>query len=429
MNIFSLVMLGIGLISILFGFLFGLRRGLYKSIIRLAIVVICVLVTFLITKKITDLLLNIPVNGKPLIDVISESLTSGNDAESMRGLVDVIVNIIKMVAQIIVFIVTFTLLRIISMIPYCIISIIVCNSKKESENITEDDNNKNRPNKKKWFGGLVGIVQSIIIIACTLGPINGLASNGSSLLKSLSTVEVDGKKVVDGDFYELLDDLGFLSYSDTVVCKMYNLTGSGIYKSISIVKDNDGEKVNIQSQIEAIDGGVKMVDAVLDFTKVDTSNGFTEEVKDSLVDIFNELDTIKNDMSEESVKELDNLINDVLVPMINSSNTDIPINLEDVNFTDVDFAKEGEVISSFYDLIDKAENGEELNQDEVLEEVVNNLSDSTLILPVLSQIVEDLPEEEKINLSEEQKTKVKELIDNLDNKQNVEELKALFGIE
>ena len=149
MSIFSLVMLGIGLIFILFGFLTGLRRGLNKSIIRLATILICVLITFLISKKITDLVLNIPVNGKPFIEAVSESFVSGDDAESMKGLVDVIINIIKMVAQIIVFIITFTVLRLISMIPYWIISSILCNN-KENQNNKEEDKEKIKHNKKRW---------------------------------------------------------------------------------------------------------------------------------------------------------------------------------------------------------------------------------------------------------------------------------------
>ena len=79
--------------------------------------------------------------------------------------------------------------------------------------------------------------------------------------------------------------------------------------------------------------------------------------------------------------------------------------------------------------MEKAEKGEELDTDEVLDEVITNLSDSNLILPILSQVVEGLPEEEQLNLSEEDKNKVEEIINGLENKENVDELKKLFGIE
>ena len=115
--------------------------------------------------------------------------------------------------------------------------------------------------------------------------------------------------------------------------------------------------------------------------------------------------------------------------MLGEAAEDLPINLDEISFAEVDFSNEAEVIDSFYGLMEKAENGEELDTDEVLEEVITNLSDSNLILPILSQVVEGLPEEEQLNLSEEDKNKVEEIINGLDNKENADEIKALFGIE
>ena len=63
-----------------------------------------------------------------------------------------------------------------------------------------------------------------------------------------------------------------------------------------------------------------------------------------------------------------------------------------------------------------------------MEEVVTTLSDSTLILPLVSQIVEDLPAEEKPNFSESDKEQISDIIDNLENQENAEALKKLFGI-
>ena len=230
---------------------------------------------------------------------------------------------------------------------------------------------------------------------------------------------------MDAKTIKPLEDIGLFEYSDSTTCKVYSIIGDRVYQSISQVKDDKGNVVDIKSQIEAIDGGAQMAGAVLDLSKVDLNNGFTSETKDELVNIFNNLDEIKDGMSEESVKELDKLIKDVMVPMLGEVQEELPIDLEKIDFAEVDFSKEGEVISSFYDLVDKT-NNEHVNQDEVLEEVVTTLSDSNLILPILSQMSQNLKEEDKLNFSEEDKNKVKEILDNLENK---EELKALFGIE
>lgn len=450
MNIISIIMLVLGILTVFGGFVFGFKRGLFKSLIRLLIVGFCIIAAFFLREKIADILLNSPIsNGKSLLEAIKEGIVSGENAESMQGLADVIINIFRMVFQIFVFIVIFFILKIISMLVYWVVAGIITvfqkSIAKESLKQKEDEKNgysneeyyfedieiKREANRrrKKWLGSLMGIAQGVMITACIIGPLNGLIVNVSSLTNSLSNLEINGSKVIDDASVEIMEKVGLFTYGDSEVSKIYTLLGDSIYTEISKVKDENGNVINIKSQIEAIDGGVQMADAVLELSKIDTSNGFTSDTKDQLVDIFNELDEIKESMSEEGVKELDNLIKDVISPMLESSSEELPIDLENINFSEVDFSTEAEVIDTFYDLMEKSENGEELNKDEVLEEVVTTLSDSNLILPVLSQIVENLPEEKQLNLSEEEKSKVLDIIDNLENQENTEKLKELFGVK
>ena len=454
MGIVSIVMTVLGVLTILFGFLSGVKRGLFKASTRLIIIVLCAVVAFIIRVKATDIILNTPISeGKNILQLLTESMVSGDNAEAVQGLANVVTNILKMVLQILVFIILFFVLKIVSMIVYWIIAGIISSSQKQKvRESLKQENEKNdvadkyefskkhlrieekkvnkevKRSRKGFLGGLVGIVQGVVIAACVLAPLSGLLTNVSSLMKTLSTLEIDGSKIMDAKTIKPLEDIGLFEYSDSTTCKVYSIIGDRVYKSVSQVKDDKGNVVDIKSQIEAIDGGAQMAGAVLDLSKVDLNNGFTSETKDELVNIFNNLDEIKDGMSEESVKELDKLIKDVMVPMLGEVQEELPIDLEKIDFAEVDFSKEGEVISSFYDLVDKT-NNEQVNQDEVLEEVVTTLSDSNLILPILSQMSQNLKEEDKLNFSEEDKNKVKEILDNLENKENVEELKALFGIE
>ena len=440
MSIIDLGMLGIGAVIILSGFLYGFKRGFKKALLRLVILGVCVALSFLYREKISDIALNTPVSeGKSLLELLTESFSSGENAEQMEGLLNVITNILKMVIQIFVFIICFYVLKTVSMIIYWIFSgIITSREKRKVRNSNKVEGNtidetkvkyEVKKNRKKWFGSLVGIGQGILIIIFVVGPLNGLMVNISSLIKSLSEVEMEGTKIIDENTVGVLDNVGLFDYSNSSVSKVYTLLGDGVYKEVSKIEDENGNTVNIKSQIEAIDGGVKMVDVMSSLSNLDTSEGFTADTKDELVNIFNELDEIKENMSEEGVEQLDNLIKDVVSPMLGENAEDLPINLDEISFAEVDFSNEAEVIDSFYGLMEKAENGEELDTDEVLEEVITNLSDSNLILPILSQVVEGLPEEEQLNLSEEDKNKVEEIINGLDNKENVDELKALFGIE
>ena len=127
-----------------------------------------------------------------------------------------------------------------------------------------------------------------------------------------------------------------------------------------------------------------MAGAVTKLTEIKLDEGLTEEVKDELVSVFNELDQIKDSMTEESVQELDTLMKEVLTPMLGEAAQELPIDLSSIDFASVDFATEGEVISSFYDLYEQAETGELTNEEEVIETVITSLSESTLILPLLS---------------------------------------------
>ena len=470
MDTINLVMLILGLVGILFGFLYGRKRGFKKSLARLIIVALCILGAFIMRGTITEIVLETPVEeGKTIIELLTESLISGENGESMQGLVNVIVNILKMILQIFIFIVTFFVLRIVSMIVYWIVAAVISAKQRgkvreviatdlegfeterklsrkqrrllelvKEEQATSSEKSDKHENKlvkktvkrerKKWWGSLVGLAQGALIVTFVVGPLNGLVANVSTLMQSLSSVEIDGSKLLKDDMVSTFEEMGLFTYTDSKLCKLYSVAGDRVYRSVSEVKGEDGKKVNIKSQIEAVDGGVKMVDAVSKLSKVDMENGFTDDVKNELVDIFNDLDAIKGDMSQESIEELDKLMKEALTPMLGEASSELPISLDQINFADVNFAKEGEVITSFYDLIEKTNSDEEINDDELIEEVVTTLSDSTLILPILSQMVEELPEEEKPNYSEEEKSQIEDIINNLTNQENADALKALFGI-
>lgn len=484
MDIISLVMLILGAIGILGGFLFGRKRGLTKATVRLVLVGISALLAFLMRETITETVLNTPIeDGKSILELLIEEMISGDDAETMKGFVTIITNVFTMILQIFSFVITFISLRILTIIPYWIISGIIKSSNKrklrrvirtdvesveqgrklnrkqrklleavkiDQELLAGDDLDKKttrrtkkhlaknekklvkktvKRDRKKWLGSLVGILQGALVVICVVAPISGLIANLSSLVKSLSELEMDGEKLLDQETSEMLEEIGVTVYAESTVAKVYDVAGGWLYRTLSTVENEDGTTTNIESQIEAVDGGVKMVDAVTKLTELNMENGFDENAKDQLVDIFNELDTIKNDMSEESVQELDRLMKEALTPMLGEAAEELPIDLEKINFADVDFGKEGEVISSFYDLYIETENSEEINEDELVEDVITTLSQSTLILPILSQAIEELPEEDKPSFSEEEQAKIEDILDNLENKENIDEIKALFGIK
>lgn len=484
MDIISIAMLALGLVGILFGFLYGKKRGLTKAIVRLVLIVLAVVGAFVLRESVTETVLNTPIEeGKSIVDLITEGIASGEDAASMQGLVDVIKNILTMVLQVFVFVLIFIVLRIATLIVYWIAAGIVnsirkgkikreLNANPESFdgnhklsrsqvkllNYVKEDrellSNRSELNKreiakaerrlkknqkklvkktakrdrKPWWGSLVGLVQGAVVAIVIMAPISGLVASVGGLVKSLANLEMQGEPMLDAETKQVLDETGLLEYPESGVAKVYDTVGGWLYQSISKVEKADGTTTDIKTQIEAIDGGVQMASVIARLSEINMDDGFTTDVRDSFVDIFNDLDEIKEGMSPEGVRELDALMKEALGPILSEAGDDLPINLDEISFAEVDFSTEGQVISSFYTLYEQSENGN-LDEDQVMEDVVTTLSESTLILPILNQVFEDLPEEDRPNLDEEEKAEIEEIINNLENQENAEELKKLFGIK
>lgn len=484
MDIISIAMLALGLVGILFGFLYGKKRGLTKAIVRLVLIVLAVAGAFVLRESVTETVLNTPIEeGKSIVDLITEGIASGEDAASMQGLVDVIKNILTMVLQVFVFVLIFIVLRIATLIVYWIAVGIVnsirkgkikreLNANPESFdgnhklsrsqvkllNYVKEDrellSNRSELNKreiakaerrlkknqkklvkitakrdrKPWWGSLVGLVQGAVVAIVIMAPISGLVASVGGLVKSLANLEMQGEPMLDAETKQVLDETGLLEYPESDVAKVYDTVGGWLYQSISKVEKADGTTTDIKTQIEAIDGGVQMASVIVRLSEINMDDGFTTDVRDSFVGIFNELDVIKEGMSPEGVRELDALMKEALGPILSEAGDDLPINLDEISFAEVDFSTEGQVISSFYTLYEQSENGN-LDEDQVMEDVVTTLSESTLILPILNQVFEGLPEEDRPNLDEEEKAEIEEIINNLENQENAEELRKLFGIK
>ena len=69
-----------------------------------------------------------------------------------------------------------------------------------------------------------------------------------------------------------------------------------------------------------------------------------------------------------------------------------------------------------------------VNGEEMMEEVITTLSESTLILPVLSQVMDTLPEEDRPSLNEEEAAQVESILEGLENQENADEIRKLLGL-
>jgi len=171
----GLIVIAVFVAVLLFGFLFGLWRGFNKSLVRLLLVVASIVGAFFLAPVVTKWALafdlsNFGINiGGETVHNLGELLTAllkdvpyiqdlaGTDAYA------IILEVVpQMIANVILFVVLFYLIRLVSMIIYWIIAGI-CFSKKKTEG----------KNKHRLLGSLVGVVQNFAVFLVLLVPVIG----------------------------------------------------------------------------------------------------------------------------------------------------------------------------------------------------------------------------------------------------------------
>jgi hypothetical protein len=159
-------------------------------------------------------------------------------------------------------------------------------------------------------------------------------------------------------------------------------------------------------------------------SELDMSNGISAESRNELRDTFKELDAIKADMSDEAKDTINTMISALVSEAAGSEELppELVEQLENIDFGEISFETEGNLVLDFADY---AENGAE--SEVTITDLVNGLADSTLVLPVLENMVE--AEGNAVELPEAEKAEVTNAINNLNDAEKQETLRKLFGIQ
>lgn len=443
MDKLSLIFLGVTAFIMLVSIIMGMVRGTGRSLVRLALVVFSAVAALLIFRKITDILLpylmNITFQGQTVEAFLTAMFA---DMDFAKEKVDQLISII---IGVIVYLIVFGLLQFLTwLIIFPIIKIFVKKSKKVRKAST-------------LVGGAIGIVQAVVIIFAFVMPLMGFVGSlgnamaiempeqvsGGEMTASVGSFEkyaisdrtitvktygiaaADATATASGGI-DLNGIIDFEAYQKSKLCEFIDKINGKYYARISSIKVGE-DTYTLNGQIETIDSLVKMANKVtrtinnvknsVSGIEGESSDKLTTGTVEEVKNLFSELGNMQNEMSDEAKKSTSKLIKDAAASLGESFSIDL--DLSNVDVMETDFNMEAKIMDDVYNY---QESGEvDIN------EVVKDLSDSTLILPVLENSGVTVP------TNEEQKAEVESAIADLEKEGNADaatiaKIKKLFGL-
>lgn len=390
MNWMSLVILGITVYFLFFGLIFGLKRGFLHSILRLITVGIAFAAAWFLKDVYVAAAMNVEIGGFGVRALLAEL------AAESPALSSLIEKFAELALGVVLFVLVFLLLKLITLIVFGVLKIFVPKG------------------KKRILGMIVGLVQGALIAFCVCAPLNGLL--------------VDTAKLADLDMGETVDtsavqEIGAQAkaYTDGFVSSVYTSVGGGFYKALTTAENESGAEITISGYVDATVFSARVTGAFAPVANMNMSEGLTKENRDTIHQLFKDLDAIKNEMGEESMEAVDELV-DALVDDFGENLPDVVKTvLEDFDLAEVNFEQEGDVLLDLYDLLEN-ETGEVDAAD-----FVNILSESTVVLPVIDSVLTEA--ETHLELpDEEAKAEVSSAIAGIEDPEVAEMLRNLFGL-
>ena len=389
MNYISIAMMVFTALPIVCGLLFGLLRGSRYSIARLIVVAVCLIAALLLRQPVTEWVMGLNVGGQ----TIEQSIVSAMP-EEMSALGDTVVIFVKLLASAVLFVLLFGVTRLLTaLILGPILKAIV-----------------NRRSKGVLGGGLIGLVQGVLVALVICIPLSGVMTEMNSVLQNESLKEMqsttayvttidrfadvdpnagetDGGGTADGgmtdgeqgnentvaeiDIAAMLDE-----YSNSTLGKLYTSVGAKPFELVSSMTV-DGKKYTLPGQVDAINGGIDMIyalqrlgelgDDILGAGSITTVN-----------EVFSELDKVWKALPNEAKETIQN----VVVALVDSADTGV--DLSKVDLTKVDFANEGKVFDNL-----QRKSTELADKDSVtladIKDVIDEAAKSDVILPIIAQ--------------------------------------------
>ena len=416
MGYISLGILAFTGISLLFGWLFGLMRGRNRAILRLCLIVLSVIVAIVARKAVVGAVMNLNLGDGTVMEMITEALNSG-ETQLPQAIQDIVFALVEIIIGLVSFFVILLALSFVTwLIVFPICKIFV----------------KKGAKKRVLAGGLVGLIQGLVISFVVCAPLTGIIIQ----VDKVSGVQMQGKPL-----FEIPAEVGTDEYIASAPGKIYDATGSWFFDIVTSTKDASGKKVSIDDTCDVVVAVAGIADSVTQLTsKVDSMTSETatpqekvdtmKSVGDSLVEIGNSLENLSGDAQAI----VNDLVSSVKEMITGDSEEPLPPEIEelltDFKVEDLKLASAGHAINGIANYIEKTsdefETTEPVTQEDV-NNIVNGLADNTFIVDLIAGEGESAPQ--IIEVSEENKA----LFENAVNNTTIDEeqkntLRELFGI-
>ena len=402
------------------GLLLGLLRGSRRAVLRLLLVLLCVVGAYFLKDVVTGLLMKTDIQGQTV-----EQMIIGMLPAQMQGMGDAIMPLVTVIISVVSFLLCFGLLLFVTWaILFPILKIFVKKGKK----------------KHALVGGIVGAVQGVAVAFVMCVILNGLFVNVGNVMAAMEqeqpetnasiflTAEADGNASGDGqqsaaDISQLITSIN--EYKQSGISKMYSKFGDKAFDLVASVKmtneDGETEKITLKGQMDAVSGLLKLAKNAEKFSNINFGTNGIVGCADYIKEVFDMLDDINKNLNDESRKTLNRVVESVAESMLPP---DLPIDVTVIDFTTVDFAVEGQIIT---DLSVYASKTDTITEQDA-ENIVKKVTESNLIIPLLTSTGEI-----DLKLGDEQKAKASEIIakyetDNTYDASKIAQVKEFFGL-
>lgn len=422
MNILALIIIILTVAPIVIGLLFGLLRGWRRSFLLLILVIVAAVLSFALCGVVSNAVLDINVQDLTIRELVAEYVENALNGIDISNLV---VAFVECLAKIVIFFALF----LVSLFLFWAIVFPICKLF-----VKPGRNRDGVIKRRRLFGAIIGTVRGAIIGACfcivlsglfvQIGKVGVVMNDVANLQKSEPSETAIAQSATDQtqSSNDILDKFSpFIEYSDTNVSKIYGKFDKvfGWVSSAETV-DANGEtrQVTLPGMVDAIQGVVKMANQVVRLKDVLHGTDLNGVDISELKDIFNNLDNINGDLSDEARQTITDTLGAI------SDGLDLPIDFSSIDFENVNFTKEGELIE---DLINYSK--QDTITEEQAEEIVTEILDSNLVLPALqnSGVNSDSV------LSESQKDVVSQKLDEIEaagsaEQDKIDQLRDLLGL-
>ena len=402
MNYITFFVTLLSIFIIVLGAILGGKRGGKRSFVLFLLVAISFAAAWFLCPEFAKMVTNIEIEGEPLIEYLRLTLTA---QELPVSLVSLIINTIVILAEVVMFIVTFLgLLLFMWLVPFNIIKLFFRKDKKKGK-------------KRKKGGGFVGFILGelcgVIVAYTTFVPVTGLAHE----VAKVSKIKLEGEPIV-----KLEKEYDVNEYIESPFGKFYDTTGAWLFKHIATtIDDGTGESVNLSDNIDVVVVATEILDEAVKITNTDFSEGLNEENVSTLVESLTKMEESKGSLSEEATE----IFNEILIDLSSSLGEELPISIpEDFDFSKVNFKEAADAIEVVYDY-SQSEEGE-LTEEQV-DTIVTAFADNMVI-------IEALGTEQLVELDDNSKALVEDKLDEIVSEETLSQeqidlIKGLLGIK